>query len=162
MRSTEALCRAIALAGLILFGIGASRAVGQCEVAKLTASDAAERDAFGSSVGISGDYLVVGAPSIDISEGEPGAAYVFRRDGSTWVEQVKLTPSDPQPFARFGGSVSISGDAIVVGAPGAEHAGIDSGAVYVFRRDGLTWVQEAKLASSVGCEGLRGHRPVIK
>ena len=70
---------------------------GQCrvnEAAKLTASDAAAGDTFGTSVSISGDVVVAGAPRDDDAGPGSGSAYVYRFDGATWVEEQKLTASD--------------------------------------------------------------------
>src|SRR4029079_12249931 len=75
------------------------------------------------------------------------SVYVFVRAGVSWSEQQKLHPSDGSPGDRFGWSVSISGDTVVVGAPfkpttfGAPRAG----AVYVFVRSGTTWGEQQKL-----------------
>jgi hypothetical protein len=113
------------------------------EVAKITASDAQAGDEFGGSVSISGDALVVGALGKDVRSSDPptddGAAYVFGRDeGGTnnWGEVARLTASDAQTAAFFGGSVSISADTLVVGAWGEDGSGgwIDVGAAYVFGR----------------------------
>jgi len=79
-----------------------------------------------------------------------GSAYVFHYDGSTWIEQAKVTASDGAVFAVFGTSVSISGEYALVGADG--DGGNDVGAAYVFHYDGSTWVEEAKLISSDGAE----------
>jgi hypothetical protein len=91
---------------------------------------------FGDAVSISGDVVVVGAPS-DVDNGiSSGAAYVFRRMGATWVEEQKLLPHDGEAGDRFGYSVSVSGsaDEIIVGAPGTS-----TGHVYMFRWSGSTW-----------------------
>ncbi|MHC4789514.1 MAG: FG-GAP repeat protein, partial [Planctomycetota bacterium] len=80
------------------------------EDAKLTASDAAAYDLFGS-VALSGDTAVVGAPGDDHASGtDAGSAYVFVRNGATWSEQAKLTASDAAADDRFGSSVAISGN----------------------------------------------------
>ncbi len=128
------------------------------EQAKLTASDAERVDLFGWSVSISGDLAAVGARGDDDAGRESGSAYVFERDDNgtpdnptddTWVEQAKLTASDGAAGDRFGHSVSISGDYVVVGANLGDAEGVpDSGAVYVFRREGNSWAEVAKLTAS--------------
>jgi len=117
------------------------------ELAKLTASDAASLDYFGRSVSIDGDYALVGAIGNDDNGDTSGSTYVFKRSGSTWTEQVKLTASDGDPFDSFGHSVSIDGDYALIGAKGYDGA---IGAAYVFKRSGSTWTEEAILTASDG------------
>ncbi|MCH7869607.1 MAG: FG-GAP repeat protein, partial [Myxococcales bacterium] len=64
------------------------------EDATLMASDAAADDRFGAAVSISGDTALIGAYLDDDNGSDSGSAYVFRFDGTTWVEEAKLTPSD--------------------------------------------------------------------
>ena len=120
------------------------------ESAKLTASDAAEGDGFGFTVSVSGDTAVVRAHSSDCAAGVScGAAYVFRFNGNEWVEEQKLTASDAAENDRFGISVTIDGDIVVVGAPQDScTAGSECGSVYVFRLSGATWIEERKLIAS--------------
>lgn len=106
--------------------------------AKLVASDRANYDAFGQSVSISGNTIVVGAP---MSSNYRGSAYVFTRSGTTWTQQTKLTASDGVDNDAFGQDVGVSGDSIAVGA--SSHAA--RGATYVYARSGSTWSQQAKL-----------------
>ena len=116
--------------------------------AKLTPSDAALNDEFGYSVAVSGDTAVVGTPFDDDAGNESGSAYVFVRSGTTWSQQAKLTAADAAANDRFGFSVAVSGDTVVVGAYGDDDAGTDSGSAYVFVRSGTTWSQRAKLTAS--------------
>jgi hypothetical protein len=120
------------------------------EEAKLTASDAAAFDGFGEQVAVSDDTAVVGADGNDDSGTRSGSAYVFRYDGSDWVEEAKLTASDAAIYDGFGERVAVSGDTAVVGASGDDDNGLSSGSAYVFRYNGTTWVEEAKLTASDG------------
>ena len=108
--------------------------------AKLTASDPAAFDRFGSSVAISGDTAVIGAYS-------DGSAYVFSRSGGVWSQQAKLTASD-DAGNFFGWSVAVDGDTVVIGAYADDHGGSHSGSAYVFSRSGGVWSQQAKLTAS--------------
>ena len=123
------------------------------EQAKLTASDGAAYDIFGWSVSISGDYAIIGAHGDDDSGSASGSAYIFKRDGTTWTEQAKLTASDGTASDYFGYSVSIRGDYAVVGA--YHHEDGSAGLAYIFKRDGTTWSQQAKLLASDGAAGER-------
>jgi len=116
---------------------------------KLTASDATERDFFGDAVSVSGDIAVIGAPDKD---GEKGAVYVFERIGGKWNQQAKLTADSPEEGDRFGYSVALSGDTIVVGVPQDNDNGKDSGSAYIFIREGGRWVQQAKLTANDAAE----------
>ncbi len=124
-----------------------ARAVAQCEVQKLIASDASSGDRFASSVSINGDVAVIGAPGHDCIAGfDCGAAYIFRLVGSTWVEEQKLSALDTDWWDAFGTSVSCSGNVVVVGAWAHDCPdGIRCGAAYVYRFDGSRWIQEQKL-----------------
>ncbi|NOT00103.1 MAG: hypothetical protein HOP29_05705 [Phycisphaerales bacterium] len=83
---------------------------------KLTASDAAAGDEFGFSVSVSGSAAVVGAYADDDAGMDSGSAYVFVRSAGVWAQQQKLTAADAAAGDLFGISVSVSGDAAVVGA----------------------------------------------
>ena len=120
------------------------------QVTKLTASDGAANDAFGCSVSISGDTIVVGA---SYDDSQQGSAYVFTRNNQTmddWGQVTKLTASDGEASDYFGIGVSISGDSIVVGA-GYDDS--NQGSAYVFTRNNQTaddWGQVKKLTASDG------------
>ncbi len=119
---------------------------------KLTASDSMQSDAFGTSVGISGETIVVGAQNDTIGGNlAHGSAYVFVRTGMNWIEQQKLLASDGTAFDHFGFSVAISGETLVVGAYGNDFGANQlQGAAYVFVRTGTSWSQQQKLTASVG------------
>jgi FG-GAP repeat len=115
--------------------------------AKLTHSDPAREDNFGFAVALSGDTVVVGTPQVGLNatNQRKGAAYVFVRSGTSWSQQAKLTASDAHKLSYFGGSVTVLGDTVVAGAPGANNA---KGAAYVFTRTGTTWTEQIKLRAS--------------
>lgn len=122
--------------------------------AKLTASDGALFDAFGGSVDIDGETIVVGA----LRHGTPGgsgagAAYVFVRSASGWTQQAELTASDGEGFDAFGSAVALNGDTVVVGAPEDDRPqGLLVGSAYVFTRSGTAWTQTAQLTAADGTE----------
>ena len=117
---------------------------------KLPPSDGARNNKFGTSVSISGNYVVVGVDFEMRNKSEPGSAYVFKRTGTRWTQEAKLLPSDGASNDHFGFSVSISGHDAVVGANGDDDNGGGSGSAYVFKSTGTCWTQEVKLSSSDG------------
>ena len=123
--------------------------------AKLTGSDGApDDDQFGYSVAVDGDKVVAGAWTDDDNGPYSGSVYVFNKPGSGgWVtatETVKLTASDGAAGDWFGGSVSLDGDRLAVGASGDDDNGSRSGSVYVYKRESGTWSRIAKLKASDG------------
>ena len=125
------------------------------ESTKLLADDGTHCDWFGKSVAVSGDTAVVGANLDDgplrdgFYDDDTGSAYVFERlqgpDGEVWRQTAKLRAEPQIEWAEFGFDVEIDGDTIVVSAWHDPTAGFNTGAVYVFRRDGDEWAQEAQL-----------------
>ena len=112
------------------------------EAAKLTASDGAEGDVFGTSVSVEGDTVVVGANEDDDNGSNSGSAYVFVRPATGWAnatEAAKLTASDGAEGDVFGTSVSVEGDTVVVGAYADDDNGAAAGSAYAFAASG--WMQ---------------------
>ena len=154
--------------------------------AYIKASNTEASDAFGTSVAISGDTLVVGATgessnAIGVNQNQSnnlasysGAAYVFTRTGSTWSQQAYLKASNTAADDYFGISVAISGDTLVVGATGEDsnamgvnqdqsnNSAAGSGAVYVFTRSLGSWSQQAYIkASNTGAGDSFGIRVAL-
>jgi hypothetical protein len=124
--------------------------------AYLKASNTGASDGFGFSVAVSGDTIVVGAPREDSSAtgvngnqsndslAESGAAYLFRRSGTTWSQEAYLKASNTGGNDFFGVSVAMDGPMSVVGADGEasnatgvngnqnNDSAVDAGAVYTF------------------------------
>ena len=113
------------------------------QVVTLTASDGEEGDRFGRSVAIDGDKIVVGA----FEDGDKGSAYFFHTsdgwgDSNPAYTETKLTATDAAEDDRFGWSVAVDGDTVVIGADGDDDNGGDhSGSAYAFRTtdDGATF-----------------------
>ena len=153
LRTSMTVCCVGAVYGVVL-AMTSTAAHGQCEVtetAEITASDGLFGDEFGRSVAISGNTMIVGAPTADAAGDAAGAAYIYMFDGVSWIEQPKLLASDPAPGDRCGSSVAVHGTVAVVGAPFVGDTSI--GAVYVFRFNGSSWMQEQKLVPPVDAGG---------
>jgi FG-GAP repeat protein len=100
------------------------------ELFKLTASDSAAGDQFGSSVSISGTIAVVGAQGNDAAGSQSGSAYAF--DVTTGKELFKIVPTYPEPGNLFGSAVALSGTTAIVGAYANDFEGPFTGSVHVF------------------------------
>lgn len=120
--------------------------------AVLTGSDAEPANRFGTELAVTpdGDWLLVGADGADDIGSSSGAAYVFERTGVGWAERQRLTASDAADQDFFGSSVALTADAgtLVIGALGHDAGALDSGAAYVFVRNGSAWEEQAVIAPS--------------
>ena len=117
------------------------------EESMLTAPDGSVGDSFGSSVAISSDTLVIGAPDATVAPHPyQGAAYVFTKSNDGWRLAAKLTAAGGT--FEFGYSVAISGDTIVVGAIGTTvGSNVNQGAVYVFVKPATGWASTAAFSA---------------
>ena len=138
------------------------------QVAKLHASDGAGGDEFGHAIGMSGNKAIVGAHGNDDWGTTSGAAYIFEKSGASWGEAAKLTASDATGYDLFGCSVSISGEAAIVGAQGNDDNGSWSGSAYIFEKASGVWTEVAKLTASDAAAGdhfapcdISGTRAII-
>ncbi len=137
-----------------------SHAAGQCVEQKLLPSDGAANDLFGISLSIKGDVAIVGARENDDTGVDSGSVYIYRNNGTIWVQEAKLLPSDGAAGDWFGQSVSICGEpgneVLIVGANG-DNSGTNSGKVYFFRYDPDLpgWKEEARLVASDSAAGDR-------
>ena len=115
---------------------------------KLFAFDRTVDAEFGTTLAVSGDTLVVGAPYHDhvvANNDNKGAAYVYRRVDESWELEQQLLASNAVNDDHFGWSVDISGDRIVVGAPGRDGTFANSGAAYTYTRIGTAWIGQQQL-----------------
>jgi cyclophilin family peptidyl-prolyl cis-trans isomerase len=114
---------------------------------KVTASDGNAGDWLGFAVSIDADYAILGAPGDNNST---GVAYIFKYNNGNWVQQEKLTASDGAAGDYFGGSVSISANHAIIGAPGDDNY---TGSAYIFECNDGNWTQQAKLLAYQGIPG---------
>jgi hypothetical protein len=106
---------------------------------KLTADDGAADDSFGDSVSVDGDTALIGAFG-------GNSAYVFVRSGTSWILEDKLIADDRDDgtaYDYFGGRVSVSGDTALIGVPGDDDNGSNSGSAYVFSTGNTAPVADA-------------------
>lgn len=126
------------------------------EVAKLLFSDGGESRSFGNALAISEDVAVVGDPFDSRFHDRAGTAYVYEKSDSVWSEVARLYVDDAAPNDRFGTSVAIDNDQIIIGAEGKARVGTEAGtlgAACVFERSDDGWTETAKIVASDGENG---------
>jgi len=116
----------------------------------LEASDSADGDYFGQSVGLQGSFLVIGARNTAGPNGATaGGFYLFRQKGGQWIEVTKMTPPGGKNDDQYGFAIAINGDTIVVTARRADPSGVkNAGAAYVYSLKGDSVELVTKLIAS--------------
>lgn len=123
--------------------------------AKLKSADNRSGDVFGIAGAISGDRIVVGAHGSDTPQNgnESGAAYTFTRTAGVWTQEQKLIANDGESGELYGSTVTISPQAVGVGAVYDDDLGTHSGSMYMYALNGTSWVQQEKLLAPSGHAG---------
>ncbi|HTA26134.1 MAG TPA: hypothetical protein VK763_21560 [Terriglobales bacterium] len=129
------------------------------QTAKLTASDGAEGNEFGDWVAIDGNTIAVGARTAAVNGNQAqGEAYVFVKPSKGWknmTETARLLASDGGAFFDFGTGISVSGNTVVVGAPGPGNNG-RPGSAYVFVQPLSGWVNMTQTTELTSSDGMNG------
>lgn len=118
---------------------------------KIVSNDAEPGDHFGYEISLSddGNVLVVGAHSEDPNDiSNSGAAYVFEYQNGTYVQTQKLQPSNPEVSKLFGYDVEISSDGELITVTSIRAGGQRKFGVYVFEKQGTSFVQTQEIISS--------------
>lgn len=161
--------------------------------AYIKASNAGQGDIFGQSVSLYKDTLVVSAmsedssatgvtngatSSLDNSSADSGAVYVYVRNNSIWTQQAYIKAGNSEAGDFFGSSVSVFEDTLAVGAKredsnqstisnnatsSVDNSAINSGAVYIYKRTGVNWAQEAYIKAKNPFDNNEfGHEVVLQ
>jgi len=120
---------------------------------RIAAADGAEGDRFGATIAVHGDVAFVGAARRDRAK---GAVYEFRRQNGAWTETGILTLADASNNVRFGSSLALRDELLLVGASRQER----SGRVFVYRQDASTggWTSVTTLGPGEESAGRFGER----
>jgi hypothetical protein len=121
-------------------------------VSKLLPTSGTSGDGFGASVSMSDSFAVVGSRFDDVDFIDTGSAHIFKKQGNAWYWQTKIYADDRHENQRFG-YVSMSSELILVGATHDNQNGLESGAAYIFKFNGNTWTQAAKIVAGDGFAG---------
>ncbi|MEP6848399.1 MAG: FG-GAP repeat protein, partial [Acidobacteriota bacterium] len=137
------------LFAIFAFGVMASPALANySQKQKITSAPRGVGAQFGNAVAINGNTMVVGARFDSTTASQAGAAYVYVLNGGTWTQQATLLAGDGAVADKFGYSVAISENTIVVGAFNDDSPLSNAGSAYVFVRNGTTWTQQQKLTAN--------------
>jgi len=117
---------------------------------KLVAPGIEANDEYGTAAALDGDTLLVGARRDDTIDLFAGAVHVYTRSGTSWTLGTTLLASDGEFVDGFGATVALAGDRALVGAPAADGAGPDTGAVYVLDRGPSGWSESGRLVPAAG------------
>ncbi|MEM7519008.1 MAG: hypothetical protein AAF368_19055, partial [Planctomycetota bacterium] len=115
---------------------------------ELTPTPVIPNGRFGEEVDIDGDTIAIGSTFGRANGVTSGTVTVFRRSPlGTWTQEATLAPTDGATGDRFA-SIALDGNQLAIGAARHDASAVDAGAVYVFRREGTTWIQSAKLQAA--------------
>ena len=104
------------------------------QTARIVADDTLDNDRFGAAVSVRDETVIVGAPLDDDDGNASGSAYIFSRTNNGWDQTAKLTASDAAPDHQGGWSVGTDAESAIFGAWHEDHAGIQTGAAYIFQK----------------------------
>jgi hypothetical protein len=105
-------------------------------------------DEYGTSVAVDGDTVMVGAIGHDDPYFHGGAVYAYERTETGWVHTQKLSTFTLGTLPRFGQSLALDGDELLIGAPSNHEVLSGAGAIYLFRRQAGVWSEVAKIFGS--------------
>jgi hypothetical protein len=126
------------------------------QTAKLTASDGAEGDNFGTAIDVFGNHIVVGSTDDDDNGSNSGSAYVFTKPGAGWAsmtQTAKLTASDGAASDDFGNKVGISDGFVVIGSFQDDDSGSRSGSAYIFPKPSGGWISANETTKITASDG---------
>jgi FG-GAP repeat/LVIVD repeat len=118
---------------------------------KITDATGALNDHFGQSVSVSGNYIIIGAPDDDNGLSlDFGSVSIYQFNGSAWVLMQKILDANGAIDDRFGYSVSVSGNFVIVGAPEDDGLSLNHGSVSIYQYNGANWVFMIKNTGTTG------------
>ncbi len=119
--------------------------------AKATLTELVAHDTFGDAVAIHKDKAIIGAKWDDDQGTSSGCAYLYHKGAGGWVYKQKIDGGAGTPNYRFGHSVGIHNDRVIVSAPEANSS---AGKVYWYKWDGSSWVEETVFAGAMNGASL--------
>ncbi|NVJ64176.1 MAG: hypothetical protein HWD84_08115 [Flavobacteriaceae bacterium] len=121
--------------------------------AKLVAEPFFADDTLGGKVALRNDIAMLGVMLRDDKGKDSGAVVSFEREANSWKQHRIFTAPDAKKGDAFGQSLALTERFLVIGAPRNDALGIDSGAVYIYKREDEAWQYQTKLTASDGIAG---------
>ncbi len=131
---------------VVLASALSSPILAQCGEEVLVPSLSQVQDRFGETLAIDGDTLAVGAPFL-VLPASHGAVFVFERNFGGWRESQAILPPTGYPNQRFGDSVALRGDTLMVQEFQQDPMVAPEGgaAIHVYERQGGSWQHVQRL-----------------
>jgi hypothetical protein len=140
--------RGFAISLLCVAGLVLPASASWSQRQKITSAPRGVGAQFANAVAINGSTMVVGARFDSTTASQAGAAYVYVLNGGAWTQQAVLLANDGALADKFGYSVAISEDTIVVGSYNDDSPLSNAGSAYVFVRSGTSWTFQQKLTAN--------------
>lgn len=126
---------------------------GWYQQAKLVADPIFTDDTLGGKVALKNNVAMLGVMGRDDKGEDAGAVVSFERIANSWTQKQIFTAPDAMPGDTFGQSVALTDNYLVIGAPNSDAVGVDSGAAYIYQREGGIWRYQSKITASDGAAG---------
>jgi hypothetical protein len=133
---------------VVLLGLSLTATANWSQHQKITSTPRGVGAQFGNAVAMNGNTMVVGARFDGTTASQAGAAYVYVMSGGTFTQQAVLLAPDGAVADKFGYSVAISENTIIVGAYNDDSPLSNAGSAYIFVRSGTTWTFQQKLTAN--------------
>jgi hypothetical protein len=119
-------------------------------VAELSPQRGRMETRFGRSLAIAGTQVLVGSPFDEDGETSDGSVHAFGDSRRGWRRVQRFQWTDPKSPDRFGAAIAVGSGRLAVARDRSDEAGVDSGAVAIFRKVGAHWRFEADLLAPDG------------
>jgi len=116
------------------------------EIQKIIAPDKSFGDYFGTSITVNNGRMAVGAYGEDDKGRSAGAVYTYELKQNQWKFETKIHDQEGAANDRFGSSVILSQNSLIVGANRDNKAG----SIIIFEKKESGWNQTMKIFSSDG------------
>lgn len=134
------------------------------ETAKLIASDLEIGDRFGADVSVFGNTIAIGSPQADFLHKQGfGAVYIYEKPKNRWTSItesaiINASNDETRSNGRFGKSVALYENTLVVSAPRHGQKAKKQGIIYVFERPGSGWSSNIDFVKLQASDGVHNNR----